>query len=176
MKRASAKRQPVRIAAYSAAARRDTPAAPRWRRTAALLGWSVSLAAVAGGVFWLVRDAPATRADVPGVLEWDDLPDWLYSDASRRILRDIAAAADPGAGIDIRNPELCRRVEEGLQRSPWVAKVERVSKQANGRVRVRAVYREPFAMVEVDGKAYLIDRAGVRLPALYDVAQVEDRY
>ena len=176
MKSARAKRQPVRIAAHTAAARSSARPAGTWRRTAALLGWSASLAAVVWGMVRLEREAHAPRPDVPCELEWVDLPVWLMNDSSGRILRAIAAAADPGAGVALGDPDLCRRITEGLQRSPWVAEVQRVSKQADGRIRVRALYREPFALVEVNGSAYLIDRAGVRLPVRYDVAKVEDHY
>ena len=125
---------------------------------------------------WLEREVRTARAGVACELEWLDPPVWLTSDSSGRILRDIAAAANPGAGVDIRDPDLCRRITEGLQRSPWVAEVQRVSKQADGRIRVRALYREPFALVEVNGSAYLVDCAGVRLPVRYDVARVPDHY
>lgn len=176
MRNASAKRQPVRIAAYPSVGRGDPRPASAWRRIAALVGWSASLGAVGWGLVRLDSDVRGTRAGVPGELEWVDLPPWLASDGSARILDDIAAAASPGASADIWEPDLCRRVAEGLQSSPWVAEVQRVSKQADGRVRIRALYREPFAFVELEGTAYLIDRSGVRLPRTYRVTQVEDRY
>jgi hypothetical protein len=176
VKSARAKRQPVRIAAHSAAARSSARPAGSWRRIAALLGWSASIVAVGWGMVWLEREVRTAQVGVGCELEWVDLPDWLTSDRSGRILRDIAAAADPGPGVELRDPDLCRRITEGLQRSPWVAEVQRVSKQADGRIRVRALYREPFALVELNGSAYLVDRAGVRLPMQYEVAKVEDHY
>ena len=132
MKSARAKRQPVRIAAHTAAVRSSARPAGSWRRIAALLGWSASISAVAWGMAWLEREVRTARAGVACELEWVDLPVWLTSDSSGRILRDIAAAANPGAGVEIRDPDLCRRITEGLQRSPWVAEVQRVSKQADG--------------------------------------------
>ena len=57
-----------------------------------------------------------------------------------------------------------------------MAEVKRVTKQASGVIRVQAAYREPFAMVEVDGTAYLLDRNAVRLPVEYVIGTVPDEY
>jgi hypothetical protein len=108
--------------------------------------------------------------------EWVDLPPWLTRPASEPILRQVKDSAHVWATADLLEPGLCRGIGQGLQSSPWVAEVRRVAKQADGRICIHARFREPFALVEVDGQAYLIDRQGVRLPAEYEISSVAERY
>ncbi len=147
-----------------------------WWRLARLLGWSATFVALAWGFPQLDRLAAGPQPGMNCELEWIDLPGWVTAPGSQPILRDIAATTNLPPSVDIRDPSLCRHIGEGLQGSPWVAEVRRVAKQADGRIRIQATYREPFALVEVGGSAYLVDRAAVRLPVRYAVNQVEDRY
>jgi hypothetical protein len=152
----------------------DRPAT--WWRMARLLGWAATVLAVAWGLQQLDRYARTPQPSLTGELEWVGLPAWLTTRGSEPILRDIGAATGLSGSIDVQDADLCRRVGEGLRSSPWVAEVKRITKQANGRVRIEATYREPFALVEVGGVAYLVDRAAVRLPVRYALSQVEERY
>jgi hypothetical protein len=142
----------------------------------ALLGWAIVISGAVWGMRHLDQYVRTLTPAAPTELAWVDLPVWLTTPASEPFLRDIAAATNLPPDIDLQDPDLCRRVGEGLQRSPWVAAVQRITKQADGRILIQATYREPFALIEVNDIAYLIDRAAVRLPVRYAVNQVEDRY
>jgi hypothetical protein len=155
----------------------DTPDPPAiWWRAMRLVTWGAAIAATVLGLRQLEAYVRTSQPRQPCELEWVGLPTWLTVPGSAPILHDLAAATGLWTDVDVQDADLCRRVGEGLRSSPWVAEVKRITKQASGRVRIEAAYREPFALIEVDGKAYLIDRAGTRLPVTYKVSQVEDRY
>lgn len=135
------------------------------RRTWALLGWSALLLALVWGLRHLEQQVTAPRSDVRCRLEWVDLPPWLAISDNQWVGNEIEAAANLRPDDDIRDPQLCARVGKGLESSPWVAGVQRVTKRPNGAVRVDATFREPFAFIAVRGRAYLVDEAGVRLPS-----------
>lgn len=147
-----------------------------WWRTAGLLGWAVTAVGVAWGLQRLDHHVRSVRPAVACTVEWVNLPPWLTLAGSEPIRRDLDAATRLTPDTDVYDPGLCRRVGEGLSSSPWVAEVHRIAKQEDGRVRIAATFREPFALVEVDGIAYLIDREGVRLPQEGRVELVEDHY
>lgn len=161
-------------------AKRDpSPPARRWfgwRRGLALCGWLGTLTGVAWGLHTLETQVRAAQPDQPCRLEWVELPLWLSTDASQPILRQLAAATGLRAEDRADDPDLVRRVGEGLAQSPWVARVQRVTRLADGRLRVQAQYREPFAFVEQAGYVYLVDEQGVRLPHKQFTAYVEERY
>lgn len=147
-----------------------------WRRLAALLGWSVLLLAVGWAARELETRAVAARPQVTCQLEWADLPVWLAAPASEPILQQLAWFAGLRPDDDLWDPELVRRLGEGLRQSPWVADVQRITRLSDGRIRVQATYREPFAFVETGGIVYLVDASGVRLPHRHFVAYVDERY
>jgi hypothetical protein len=155
----------------------DTVVAPAvgWR-TLRLVTWTAVIAATVLGLRQLQAYVRTSQPSRPCELEWVGLPAWLTLPGYEPAMRDLAAATKLPDDVDVQDADLCRRVGEGLRSSPWVAEVTRITKQASGRVRIEATYREPFALIEVEGKAYLIDRAGIRLPVRYAVSQVEDRY
>lgn len=136
-----------------------------WWRMWSLLGWSAAAVIVIFGLKYLDGHVRETQPVVVEQLEWDDLPQWLDDPAHQPELDAIGAAAGVRQGDDLRDPELCERVAAGLLACPWVAEVHDVSKQPGGVVRISASYREPFAYVNVNGRAYLVDEAGVRLPS-----------
>lgn len=123
------------------------------------------LLALVWGLRRLEQYVSAARSDVRCELEWVDLPPWLAMPANEWVRNEIEAAADLRPDDDIRDPQLCARVGKGLKGSPWVAEVQRVSKQPHGQVRIWATFRQPFAFIDVRGRAYLVDQAGVRLPS-----------
>ena len=143
-----------------------TPTWVRW--TWVGMGW----AATALLLVWGAQQLQAlSRAPQPGVecrLEWPDLPPSMDFDWLRSMLLDTAEVY-PNA--DIKHPDLCALIGQNLSRSPWIANTRRISRQADGVVRVYAAYREPFAFVQYEDRAYLVDRSGVRLP--YDMEQVD---
>jgi cell division septal protein FtsQ len=68
---------------------------------------------------------------------------------------------------DWTEPDLCRRIAIRLAESGWVARVDRVRRQADGRVEVSCRYRTPFALVQCGRDFLLVDAEGVRLPGRY---------
>jgi hypothetical protein len=160
--------------------------APAWRRLWGLVAFLAVAGSLTWGLHYLDGYVQGLRAGVPCELEWVNLPAWLTTAEGSGVLDQIAASVRAAVPEDnLNDPELCRRVAEGLQASPWVRAVERVSKRADGTIRVQASYRRPFAYVETFGRAYRIDSEGVRLPdpvgqngrqaPLY-VEYVNDRY
>lgn len=147
-----------------------------WQKLGRVLGWALTFTAVGWGLQRLGAFVLAPRADIECRLEWQDLPPWLSATAGEPMLRQIQDAAGLTPGDDIHDPALCQRVAEGLLTSAWVAEVKRVTKHPDGRISVRAVYRDPFAFVEAGGVAYLVDRNGVRLPYQHDMAVIDARY
>lgn len=120
-----------------------------------------------GAAYGLYRLEPVSRALLNGggpVLRWVELPPWLNEPQAADVLGEIEAAAGLRARDDVHAPDLCERVATGLAASPWVERVQRVTKQADGVVRVLATFRRPVAMVLHDGVAHVVDHAGVRLP------------
>ncbi len=150
--------------------------ATAWRRTWALLGWSLAIAAVVVGMRRLQTFVNDGRPIVDCTLGWVDLPDWFADPGGAEILRDIETAADLRPDDDPHDANLCARVTAGLQQSPWIAEVQEVRKQPDGVVRVQATFREPYAFIEASGVAHLVDRDGVRLPSQHVVDFVQDRF
>lgn len=156
--------------------RRMQPEAPRppWRRLVLMtLTWAATIAGLVQGLRSL--DAYAASHDVaPTRIEWVDAPAWLAQPPWDHVLESIERGEhlDRPQPIvypdtDIRDERVCPYVYSCVAQSPWVARVDKVSKTRDGRVRVYARFRQPFAAVERDGIAYLIDDEGVRLPSAW---------
>ncbi len=125
--------------------------------------WLVSLL---GAGYGLHRLDPYVRRNnrVPTRIEWSGVPQWLTEPYWKHILARLEnrVALDPLT--DPYDAHVCEYVGRRLAGSAWVERVRRVSVQADGRVVVSAEFRKPFAMIERNGVAYLVDSAGVRLP------------
>jgi hypothetical protein len=98
------------------------------------------------------------------VIEWVGAPEWLHDENWRHVLPALEARIDLHPKSDPYDDRVCPYVAERLAGSAWIERVRRVSKQIDGRVKVYADFRKPFAMVERNGVAYLVDGTGVRLP------------
>ncbi len=149
-----------------------------WRRTWIILGWTVSLGLLLWGTNQL-HGYVYTLQPADGVrIEWMDPPAWFRLTDSQHILDDLNAAVKLNPNTDIYDPRVCPFVAQQLAASPWVACVDRVSKQPDGRVRVWATYREPFAFIQAGGIAYRVDRDGYRLPLpeTFYVDFIQDRF
>ena len=142
-------------------------------RTWALFGWAATIVGAVWGLRWLEQYVRATRTPVACQLTWVNLPPWLTMSENDWVLQDITRAAALQPDDDLYDPNLCGRMGTGLLTSPWVAKVERVGKQADGMIAVRAIFREPAACVEKRGRVFLVDQAGVRLPQDYPANSVD---
>jgi hypothetical protein len=135
------------------------------RRLAAFLGWLfwgpprgvmwsvVSLVAFAGASFGLWRhvrpqvlagrDYQLSARDV----EITPLPSWIHSDLAGDVVRSLSLDAP----LSVLDDDLTQRIHDAFAAQPWVAKVQRVSKQHPARVRVDLIYRRPVCMVETAG-------------------------
>jgi len=127
---------------------------------------------VAGGMYAWKHGGIQERARSAGRLTIDKLeitpqPAWIRTDVRAEAFRDGSLAEL--SGLD---RELAYRVFRAFELHAWVDKVNRVSKQPQGRVLVDVRYRRPVAWVEVpsimspenkDG-VLPIDGLGVLLP------------
>lgn len=135
---------------------------------AAVLGralvWMLVLGGAAWGLHVLDGAARAAQMRLPAELRWADLPPWLAAPEQAPVLAEIAAAANVPPDADLHAPDLCARVAASLSACPWIERVDRVTKQADGVVRVAAQFRRPAAMVVRGATAHLVSESGVRLP------------
>ncbi len=83
------------------------------------------------------------------------------------------AGADLEASLDgIRDHKwtashMCQSVAEAIGDVGWIAKIDSVRRLPAGRFEIRATYRVPEALVQLEEYFLLVDRAGVRLPGRY---------
>lgn len=131
---------------------------------ASALAWMLVLGGAAWGLHLLDGVARAAQARQTAVLRWAELPPWLSAPEQAAVLAEIAAAANVPPEADLHAPDLCERVAAALSACPWIERVERVTKQADGVVRVAAQFRRPAAMVARGTTAHLVSESGVRLP------------
>jgi hypothetical protein len=105
------------------------------------------------------KAAPVTEQTV----ELRDAPPWM-SVMLRSELHQLVARQmndNPLDGSDLG------RAAAALRECAWVRQVHTLHREPNGRVVVRADYREPIAVVRCRDGYRLIDVQGVRLPGLY---------
>lgn len=126
----------------------------------------LTVALLGGAAYGLSTADRVARSSVqsPTHIEWVDRPAWLDTDYWRPIVRDLEAGLQVYPDTDIFHKDVCAYVGENLRRSPWIDTLERVTKTGDGRIRVHAVFRKPFTLVEFRDRAYLVDEHAVRLP------------
>ncbi|MHC4715773.1 MAG: hypothetical protein ACYS5V_02280, partial [Planctomycetota bacterium] len=78
-----------------------------------------------------------------------NVPDWMPKAIAADIVADVRSA---GLATDWRprsvfEDDLARDVWAAATANPWIARVDRVSKRADGSVSVHARYRRPYALV-----------------------------
>ncbi len=135
------------------------------RRLTILLLWVATCVGAVYGVRQLEAYAAKSARDgswepqFPGVPE--TIPEWVRIEAC-----ESAGLGNGGAlrKMDVNDPRLCEAIAAAVQKSAWVAKVQRVSKQADGLVKIYATFRTFLTFVLRDGKGYLVDEDGFRLP------------
>jgi hypothetical protein len=127
------------------------------------VAWLGTFAVVAYGLRELEPYAQrASTADT--VIEWVDTPEWLNDENWQHVLLELEDRIDLHPDTDPYDDRVCPYVAERIAGSSWLSAVRQVSKQSDGRVKIHADFRKPFALVEQHGVAYLVDQTGVRLP------------
>lgn len=92
-----------------------------------------------------------------------DLPRSLVSLAGP----DLEASLDAVRDHKWTAAHMCQSVADALGGVGWIARIDSVRRLAGGRFEIRATYRAPAALVQLDEYFLLVDRAGVRLPGRY---------
>jgi hypothetical protein len=104
-------------------------------------------------------------------------PPWIRSDIKSQVLSDAGLVGTVSVLDDWDT--LARRVKDAFEFHPWVASVERITKQLPAAIEIELKYRRPLAAVESrdeHGVTFLpIDEHGVRLPEA-DLTDGERRY
>ena len=138
----------------------------RWLRS--LRTWTIvgSLGVLAAAAYGLNRLEPYVRRinTAPMAIEWASVPSWLHEENWKHVLPELETHVALHPMTDPYDGRVSPYVAERLAESPWIARVWRISTQMDGRVKVHAGFRKPFAMVARSGIAYLVDDVGVRLP------------
>ncbi|HZZ73425.1 MAG TPA: hypothetical protein VFE24_14320 [Pirellulales bacterium] len=137
---------------------------------------------VIGGLSWgawvlwgNVRDQVAIGPDYqldPNKIELPPTPAWIHSDIRAQVIHD----AGWGPTLSLLDERLTVKIAQAFQLNPWVAKVNRVSKQQPAGVQVDLEYRRPVAMVEVSGGVLAVDGEATVLPSEDFTADDAKRY
>lgn len=138
-----------------------------WRRIGMLMIWTGSIAGLVSAINLLANQVRAEATAQPLHVEWVDLPRWLPHLAYEDGQFVLPAIESNVAGLlkrDLLDPQLASEFADRLRASPWIARVDRVTKRHDGEIRVQAEFRCPAAYVDVEKRAYLVDTNGVRLP------------
>lgn len=161
--------------------KRAAPASPvrTWRLPSGVLAatWGAVLGlGLCAGFWWgfqrLGEYAAAATATVPLHVAWQNMPE-LAPEDQQVILGQIERSIAPVLRQQLSEPDLCRWVAEGVANVAWVERVNRVEKERDGSVRISATFRKPLARVDVQGRGYLVDAAGIRLPGEYNTIDLE---
>lgn len=157
--------------------------APRRRLTGKhRAAMAVTIVVLAAGSCYLAWQEVSGRvlAESQYVLESEQidvsppLPAWIHSD----IRNDVVRQAGMDGPLSLVDPQLTVRMADAFASHPWVARVERVSKHYPASLLVVVSYRQPVAMVEVDGGVggLPVDGQGVLLPTRDFSADDAQRY
>lgn len=157
MSRTAARRRPARDRGI------PRPSILRSARLWMFFVWLGTFAVVAYGLHQL---EPYARSIKTGDMriEWVGAPDWLQDENWRHVLPELEARIAVDPEWQPYDDRVCPYFAECLAGSSWIERVRSVTKQNDGRVKIYADFREPFAWIESGGVAYLVDSAGVRLP------------
>lgn len=132
-------------------------------RFGVLMLWAASLAAAGFGLNYADR-AAMRQVTAATRIEWVNKPAWLESSEWSPILVELENIPELYPDTNIFDDNVCSYVASFLVNSPWIKRLERVSKTNEGKIRVYATFRRPFSLVEAGNTAYMIDDEAVRLP------------
>ncbi|NLG42915.1 MAG: hypothetical protein GX547_06690 [Phycisphaerae bacterium] len=134
------------------------------RRLALALLWAGTFVGLAYGLHRLDAFAAEAADGAPWTPQFPNvpgtIPDWIPIEVA-----DAVGLCEGGAlcAMSINDPLLCEAIGTAVRSSPWVAKVERVTKQPDA-VNIYASFRTFLTFVVYKGKGYLVDEEGFRLP------------
>jgi hypothetical protein len=129
----------------------------------------VATVAVAAGASYGVTRLDSHTEEL--ILSEVDQPTFTFVDLPRSLV--ALAGADLEASLDgVRDHKwtsdhMCQTVADALGDVGWIAKIDSVRRLPAGRFEIRATYRVPEALVQLEEYFLLVDRAGVRLPGRY---------
>lgn len=99
----------------------------------------------------------------------ENAPAWMSPGVADELRSQVAAVV---RGSPMDNAGLQRAAQQ-LSINPWIKRVSRVERNANGTIVLAATYREPLALVYHGGKFKLIDTDSILLPLEYDLASAK---
>jgi len=112
-----------------------------------------------------VVNSPEFLLSVSQIVLTPEPPHWVQDDFSADVFRRAAGGTQQ---LSILEEELTSKIAQTFETHPWVEKVVDVTKHNPAQVRVRLIYRQPVAMVEIVDASqpglFVVDRSGVLLP------------
>lgn len=139
----------------------------RLPRGRAWLAAAAAAAAIAVGAWGLARleahVASSAMFSGPVTVHLINAPPWL-SEAALEDLRSVGRLVEGPRWLET---SALRDVRDALLGSGWIAGVDRVVRRSGGVLEVACRYRQPAALVACDGRLYLVDADGRRLPGTY---------
>jgi hypothetical protein len=158
----------------------SVPVRPDWdpQRTLRAVRVILSIAVLVGlGAAWYYGQAGLRRyvsrqtavLVTPQNVVLADAPRWMSPKLREELQVVVAAPISP----DPLDQTSLARAAAALRGNPWVNRVEQLHRYPDGRVVVRAEYRQPIAVVESREGYHLVDAQGVQLPGLYNQGQLK---
>jgi|GEM_PF-3002299 len=123
---------------------------------------------VAGGwmLLAMARDRAVTLDDFQvstGKLDLVSKPAWVKG----VIERQLKAIPQTVGNISLLDSQASSKIAAALAANPWVKEVKSVVRDFPNRIRAEVKLRDPAAFVLRDGKFYVVDGEGIRLPGEY---------
>lgn len=97
-------------------------------------------------------------------LQAASFPDW----ASGRVKEDVQQKLASGPSLSIYDAQFLRKLTARYEASTWVRDVRSIKRRGLDGVKVTLELRRPVAVIaDRQGRTFLVDRKGVRLPGTY---------
>lgn len=135
------------------------------RRRAAMAGKFVVVVAVVAGAVVGIRAMDARVKQHP---DYQLAPAIVLLDVPTSLESRIYELVDQATNRPWLDDSLCRDIATKLDDSPWVKTVRFVRRTSDATLEISADYREPTALVQIDGNFCLISDDGMRLPGEYE--------
>lgn len=141
------------------------------KRVSLTCAWLAAFGGVAWGLYALDPVAAQAYADVddyPARVEWVNPPPWLKTDIYAEqpygsVLEQLTDRVQLKRNANAHAASLCQYVYQQAAASPWISRIDRVTKRADNVAQIYAEYRRPCTYVLHRDTAYLVDPNGVVL-------------